>query len=187
LNDALTDDVGDSWERYALDWDVGALNDGMTVPALWRTYGETVLTRWLKDCPGTRPSLWWRFDAPRKTEPNRADCFWDGKLPQARMRIGGIGRPIFETQAYVPDFFLGVPKSWLFGDEYRLTPACEPIDESDPPIFESQASYLKRHGFLLKAEERRASFEPESVSLILQSMRPGQSDMQDRFGLPRAD
>ena len=37
----------------------------------------------------------------------------------------------------------------------------------DPPIFEPQATYLKRHGFLLPGEERRlkkADWEPEAVS-----------------------
>jgi hypothetical protein len=29
------------------------------------------------------------------------------------------------------------------------------IDADDPPMFESQAAYLKRHGLLLAGEERR--------------------------------
>jgi hypothetical protein len=38
------------------------------------------------------------------------------------------------------------------------------IDPNDPPTFESQAAYLKRHGLLLAGEERRlkkADWEPE--------------------------
>jgi hypothetical protein len=38
------------------------------------------------------------------------------------------------------------------------------IDPNDPPIFESQASFLKRHGLLLAGEERRSDFEPETIS-----------------------
>jgi hypothetical protein len=37
------------------------------------------------------------------------------------------------------------------------------IDPDDPPTFESQASYLKRHRLLLAGEERRADFEPHAV------------------------
>jgi hypothetical protein len=42
---------------------------------------------------------------------------------------------------------------------------CVGIDFDDPPLFEAQASYLKRHGLLSKAEEKRlkpADFEPET-------------------------
>ena len=41
------------------------------------------------------------------------------------------------------------------------------IDKSNPPRFESQASYLRRLGLLAPGEERRvkpAAFEPEIVS-----------------------
>ena len=40
------------------------------------------------------------------------------------------------------------------------------IDPADPPVFESQAAYLKRHGLFLRGEERRLpvdAFEPEVV------------------------
>ena len=41
------------------------------------------------------------------------------------------------------------------------------IDPDDPPTFESQAAYLKRHGLFLSGEERRlrkADWEPEAIS-----------------------
>ena len=40
------------------------------------------------------------------------------------------------------------------------------IDPTDPPRYEAQAAYLKRHKLLLPGEERRlapADFEPEEV------------------------
>jgi hypothetical protein len=37
------------------------------------------------------------------------------------------------------------------------------IDEDDPPIFESQAAYLKRNGLLLAGEGRRCDFEPVTI------------------------
>jgi hypothetical protein len=41
-----------------------------------------------------------------------------------------------------------------------------PIDPDDPPLYESQAAYLERHGLFLPGERRRlrkADFEPEPV------------------------
>jgi hypothetical protein len=70
----------------------------------------------------------------------------DGKLPQLRERIGGTGKPVSPT-----NLSHGIPDVW------------RGIDEDDPPIYESQAAYLKRHGFLFAGEERRADFEPEAV------------------------
>jgi hypothetical protein len=59
----------------------------------------------------------------------------------------------------------------------RKTPGARPgsrcesgvaIDPDNPPIYESQASYLERHGLFLPGERRRlkpADFEPERVCL----------------------
>jgi hypothetical protein len=40
------------------------------------------------------------------------------------------------------------------------------IDPDDPPTFESQAAYLKRHGLFLACERRlkKADWEPEAIS-----------------------
>jgi hypothetical protein len=41
------------------------------------------------------------------------------------------------------------------------------IDPGDPPVFESQASYLERHGLFLPGERKRLKkedFEPEVVA-----------------------
>ena len=46
----------------------------------------------------------------------------------------GTGTPAYEVRAVVRSFTYGIPDAWVG------------IDESDPPTFESQASYLKRHG-----------------------------------------
>ena len=49
--------------------------------------------------------------------------------------------------------------------EYGLPTVWGGLDGDDPPIFESQAAYLKHHGLLLllAGEERRADFEPVAV------------------------
>jgi hypothetical protein len=42
------------------------------------------------------------------------------------------------------------------------------IDPNDPPVYESQARYLERHGLLLPGERqrlRKADFEPEAVAV----------------------
>jgi len=31
---------------------------------IWERARDAVLPRWLEERPGTRPSLWWQFDAP---------------------------------------------------------------------------------------------------------------------------
>jgi hypothetical protein len=67
--------------------------------------------------------------------------------------------------------FFGVPKFWrgrgdfcdLLGIDARRWP---PIDVADPPIFESEAAYLKRLRLLLPGEARRlrrADYAPEAI------------------------
>ena len=36
---------------------------------LWNTHRAEVLTYWTRENPGTRPTLWWRFESP---EPRRS-------------------------------------------------------------------------------------------------------------------
>jgi hypothetical protein len=61
--------------------------------------------------------------------------------------------------AYMPSWPTGVPEEWSAD-----------FDELDPPIYESQASYLKRHGLLEKGELKRLNpedFEPETAVDLL--------------------
>jgi hypothetical protein len=110
-----------------------------------------ILTEHIKDTPGTRPALWWRFDAPRQPVGTFPGCYYDGELTEPRKRTGGTGTPTHEVWCTVPVFSYGISDVWLG------------IDENDPPTFESQAAYLKRHGLLLAGEERRADFESETL------------------------
>jgi hypothetical protein len=112
---------------------------------IWRTWGPSVLTRWIEERPGTRPSLWWKYQAP---EPRR--------------RVGGIGRTQWEAgEDWLPLYVCGIPASrecWSF------------TDLSDPPQFEAQAVYLKRHGLLAPSEaealrDRPEAWEPETLNL----------------------
>ena len=148
-----------------------------------------VLAVWLEEHPGTRPRTWWRVDAPRQPAGRWPGCFWDGVLEEPRLRLGGIGTPAHEVLNYVPAYYSGIPYPWvtawdvawctgtardIHGELINPQAADDPepflgvaIDPTDPPRYEAQAAYLKRHKLLLRGEERRlrpADFEPEEVA-----------------------
>jgi hypothetical protein len=150
----------------------------------WKAVREEILANWVRKHPGTRPWAWWRYDAPRWTRIWGA--WFDGTLPEPRKRLGGIGTPNFESLNVVPSLPFGIPDSWVspfdveyyngraknihgnrIGEEHKEGDfPHDSIDPDDPPVFESQASYLKRHGLLLPGEEERltdADYELESV------------------------
>jgi len=154
------------------------------VDVAWEDLSEELLAEWIKEHPGSRPYGWWEFSAPR-WERKFGTCI-DGTLPEPRQRLGGIGTPAYEGLAYVPSFTRGVPDSWMdkrlveyyngrakdihgnpIGTEYEEgTFPFKEIDPKDPPHFESEASYLKRHNLFLLGEEKRltaADFEPVKI------------------------
>jgi hypothetical protein len=123
-------------------------------------HGDAYLAEFVKAHPGRRPFWWWNFDPKSPEEPRRL--------------IGGTGEPRKESH---PDFGydFGVPdkRSWntRFGVKYDGPLDGEPLDPADPPTFESQAAYLKRHALFLPGEEKRLpsdAFEPESVLDIVE-------------------
>jgi hypothetical protein len=111
-----------------------------------------VLGDWISDRPGTRPRGWWAFDAPEQ-----------------RRRLGGVGEPICEFAGWFDFGPSGLPE----GAEWPADAALvhyygrgRVIDPLDPPLYEAQATFLKRHGLLTAAEERRlcaADFAPEAL------------------------
>jgi hypothetical protein len=116
--------------------------DGEALRELWdRARGE-VLTGWTKDHPGTRPAVWWRLDAPRELLGTHSGCFYDGKLQQPRKQLSGAGCDASLISAYMPSYKSGLPTAWAG------------YEEGDPPVFESQAAYLRRHGLLTAGELR---------------------------------
>lgn len=152
----------------------------------WWEHSERIVAEHVSEFPGTRPYHWWRMEAPRmkETEDN-ARYFYDGMI-EPRKRLGGIGTPQFECLSVVPHFSFGIPDSWLeewqvkyysglakdihnnpIGTEYFNRPIKGvAIDKDDPPVFEAQASYLKRHNLFLPGEAKRLTkedFEPEAV------------------------
>lgn len=138
---------------------------------IWEEVREEVMAAWIKKHPGTRCWAWWEFDAPRWER--KFGAYFDGTLPEPRRRIGGIGTPSHDVLAYVPYFDSGIPTSWVskFQEEYYNGRAKDihgnvipseykdgdfkgvAIDENDPPVFESEAAYLDRHGLLTASEK----------------------------------
>jgi hypothetical protein len=121
------------------------LSGSEKLEALWQLHREVIISEHIKDNPGTRPAMWWQFDAPRLPVGAFPGCWYDGQLPEPRERIGGTGTPAYECRNVVPSFGYGIPNVWV------------DIDENDLPTFESQAAYLKRHGMLLASEYHRTS------------------------------
>ena len=152
---------------------------------LWAAHSERIVAEHVTIYPGTRPTRWWRYGAPRVPLGTFPGCYYDGKLPEQRRRLGGIGTPAFEVLAYVPAFRYGVPAVWVTPWQVRYYSGTAvdihgapiggqlrefrgvAIDPNDPPMFESQPDYLKRHSLFLAGEERRlrkADWEAEAIS-----------------------
>jgi hypothetical protein len=114
---------------------------------IWREHADEIVAHFARRWAGTRPALWWRWDAPGP-----------------RKRLGGVGTPAHECRAYAPNFEFGIPSLWrLPGD--HLTRGT-PIDPEDPPAFESEAAYLLRLNLLLPDELARLlpeDFDPEEI------------------------
>jgi hypothetical protein len=118
---------------------------------LWKRLRDIVLKEWITKSPGTRPTAWWAYDAPRQPRGNFVDCYWDGKLPEPRRKLSGAGFPAWEGRYnMVPSYDHGIPNYW------------SGVDLKDLPCFEPEAAYLKRHGLLTSVETRklrRSDFE----------------------------
>jgi hypothetical protein len=142
-----------------------------TLRGLWEAHRTELLDAWVDEHPGTRPAVWWRWDAPRcACVEQRASLG-----PDLRRRLGGIGDvfPPRVTSAGESDW--GIPRQWVTQDQIDLYngrtdrgPRCvwtkdwveghfpyAAPDPSDPPLFEAQATYLQRNGLLMPGEAER--------------------------------
>lgn len=121
--------------------------------AKWAELGADLVAEHVKAHPGTRPWAWWELDAPKPTtRPAREPEWVFARRVDGRRQVGGSGQPMHEKyRAYLPRYTFGIP---TMAD-------CDP---DDPPQFEAEASYLKRHNLLLPGEAQRLrpeDFEPE--------------------------
>jgi hypothetical protein len=139
--------------------------------ATWELVRGRVLESWIKERPCSRPPAWWQYEA---AEPRR--------------RLGGVGAPLSEALGQVASLHRGIPDRWLspvdvalysgravdvHGKAFRELKGRFPhkaIDPNDPPQFESEATYLERHGLLTEAEvdtlKRKDLRDPEFAVLV---------------------
>ena len=63
-------------EAWSLRFDGGvAFRAGRpTAEQLWKRYGRDVLREWTALHPGTRPSLWWRYERPGPRDPRESEA-----------------------------------------------------------------------------------------------------------------
>src|SRR5690606_11633395 len=74
----LTD--GDHIDRFFMTDD--------EIADLWADHGAEITAQWAAENPGTRPSLWWRYDAPRWNPPARhAGWYYVPEMPEPRQRL----------------------------------------------------------------------------------------------------
>ena len=120
---------------------------------IWSEYRDDILDKWIEQRPGTRPRLWWRFDAPKDLELMQGTA-WQGVFPIARRQLGGAGCAVWQRLDYVPVFDKGIPAIWL---DYNA---------DDPPVYESEYVYLSRYGLLVNNEKTKHS-GPEVCSYLI--------------------
>lgn len=138
----LSDEATPEQERAIAFYVIVLGNDEAKLRELWEQTRDEVLSHWIAAHPGTRPTLWWKLEAPRQPLGRFPGCFWDGELPEPRKFISGAGCDASLISAYMPSFDLGVPSYWAA------------FKAKDAPTFESQGSYLSRHGLLSASEKR---------------------------------
>jgi hypothetical protein len=150
------------------DWDPFDRDDLRARKAVQK-YGRAALAEFIARKPGRRPQWWWRrligdpdLDAPE----------------QMRRRLGGVGAAWHSSEtgeryANEQDAY-GMPLVWVTreklawsGNGWWNTNLPGPVlDPEDPPMFESQAAFLDRHGLLSAAERAKLGpedFEPKSI------------------------
>jgi hypothetical protein len=98
------------------------------VEAAWNEVRDEILPRYVLENPGRRPWAWWIFDAPEPT----------------RRLHGGFDAFAKGPRANLIDEILRFGCGWY---------TSVGIDEmADPPIVETEAGYLERHGLLTDHE-----------------------------------
>jgi hypothetical protein len=148
LCDAVTAEDLAGWLNITLvfnldDKGVVAPPTGKTTSELWAQFGADVLAWWIKENPGTRPWCWWKFAAP---EPRR--------------RVGGVGvtnREACGFDVYIADYGLPDSENWMMSAPFlpQSESGFPVFDPTNPPLFESQASYLMRLALFESGEEKR--------------------------------
>ncbi|MGI8783564.1 MAG: hypothetical protein ACR2L2_07955 [Acidobacteriota bacterium] len=130
------------------------------VRPLWAAAKDAALEAWITRRPGTRPRFWWIFSAPRATDAEMRAMGYDDKGWAWRTER----RPCSPRQRLGGKAAKGLPTIFEYG-----VPGCVLQSAKGLSLFESQASYLDRHGLLTPGEKRRlrkSDFKPVGPELI---------------------
>jgi hypothetical protein len=103
-----------------------------TLAQLWAEHGQKITRAHIKKNPCSRPPGWWLFDCPQNYR---------------RIVNGSGGGDMGPTP---PD-----SRSWDHIQDFEW------IDPDNPPLVESEASYLARHGVLTQAEKNHLKRNPK--------------------------
>ena len=136
LTDQITvDDLPEEgWDRLVVK-----LADTLPEPNLhtaWNTYREEIVAAWARDYPGTRPSCWWRWDAPEPerrvvAEPEVLVPFWGAELEVAFVEseaaflerhglfLDGEAE-LLSADDYAPQRVENTPQGWTCAGEHGL-------------------------------------------------------------------
>lgn len=135
------------------DWIYHAALDPDPVETEWQLSRKNILKAWITRNPGTRPYAWWCFEAPG-----------------TRQRVGGTGTPKHEVLKYAPVHEYGIPSYWITSQDTGILTRPgfrgKLLDANDPPLYESQAAFLDRHGLMSDREKAtlpKDAFNPEAV------------------------
>jgi len=110
----------------------------MAVEPPWALHKDFILASWIKKTPCTRPWAWWEVDAPEQCQ-----------------KISGTGTRLHERmKIYYRDM----------KNRYGVEVERDVFDPNDPPIYESQAAFLERHGLLTAAERAYLKKHPELMT-----------------------
>jgi hypothetical protein len=94
----------------------------------WEELRDELLPRFVLEHPGTRPWAWWRFDAPEPT----------------RQLFGGYDAFLKSIPPLLIDEILDWGTGWYVSVGIN--------EMADPPVVETQAGFLERHGLLTEPE-----------------------------------
>ena len=136
------------------------INDYDAMRPLWFEHRAMILADWIHAKPGTRPRCWWLFDAPRLAADKLgrwASTVYAPRLIETRHKLRGDGKPLHEALLIAPSHDYGIP-AW-FGNS------------DQPPVFESQHAYLRRHVLLTSTELRSKYAEPFPHPLRVESAK----------------
>lgn len=166
------------------------LEESGTLVERWEQFHATLLELFIRKHPCARPVWWWNLSAPRVGDSTLREWgvaeehyAWqpENRIAEPRRRLGGIGTPSFEVLNVGHNFTRGIPDQWvtefdatyyrgirrdihgnLIGQEFvgnNFTGV--PLDPNDPPRFESEACYLRRHNLLSARELQYLAEHPE--------------------------